>query len=297
MKTFEFTPVLGWSASRYDLFNTCKRQYYYNYYGKYDKEFGQSKIQFLKSLTSVPLETGSIFHDIMETLLKRLIKSEKKINLKKFHDYLYQKTLDIVSTKIFSEIYYKETEKIDVQNLFFKVKSCFDQFLNHERFQWLLEEALLNKHSWIIEPPGYGETRIGGLKAYCKVDFLFPVKDKVVIVDWKTGKKYEEKHKKQLLGYAAWAAYHFDKKGNDIETIAVYLFPEYQEMKIVFSDEEIYEFAAVIEKETKQMYQYCLNVEENIPLDKENFPLTEKSFFCGYCNYREFCFNGKGVNR
>ena len=40
MKTekFDYTPILGWSVTRYDKFLTCKRQYYYEYYGKYDPD-------------------------------------------------------------------------------------------------------------------------------------------------------------------------------------------------------------------------------------------------------------------
>ena len=51
IKKFPFTSILGWSVSRYDIFNNCKRQYYYFYYGKFDKEFPVSKINELKTLT------------------------------------------------------------------------------------------------------------------------------------------------------------------------------------------------------------------------------------------------------
>ena len=48
MKKFVFSPKLGWSVSRYNLFETCKRQYYYNYYAKYDTEYPTQKILALK---------------------------------------------------------------------------------------------------------------------------------------------------------------------------------------------------------------------------------------------------------
>ena len=38
LKQFEFTPILGWSASRYDTFKSCQRRYYYTYYAKYDSQ-------------------------------------------------------------------------------------------------------------------------------------------------------------------------------------------------------------------------------------------------------------------
>jgi hypothetical protein len=67
MKKFVFSQKLGWSVSRYSLFETCKRQYYYNYYAKYDPEYPLKKILALKKMTSIPLEVGNIVHDINKT--------------------------------------------------------------------------------------------------------------------------------------------------------------------------------------------------------------------------------------
>ena len=59
-KTFEFTKILGWSSSRYELFTKCKRQYFYNYYPRFVKSVPYYKVAELKSLTSIPLEIGNI---------------------------------------------------------------------------------------------------------------------------------------------------------------------------------------------------------------------------------------------
>ena len=34
IKQFPFTPILGWSSTRYDMFSLCRRRYFYHYYGK-----------------------------------------------------------------------------------------------------------------------------------------------------------------------------------------------------------------------------------------------------------------------
>ena len=80
MKKFPFTSILGWSSSRYDVFSTCKRKYYYRYYAKHDTDFALDQISRLKQLTTVPLTVGSIAHDVIETLLKRLQKSDADID-------------------------------------------------------------------------------------------------------------------------------------------------------------------------------------------------------------------------
>jgi ATP-dependent helicase/DNAse subunit B len=87
MKKFVFSQKLGWSVSRYSLFETCKRQYYYNYYAKYDPEYPVKKILALKKMTSIPLEVGNIVHDVNKTLLERLRITAKAIDRERFYDY------------------------------------------------------------------------------------------------------------------------------------------------------------------------------------------------------------------
>ena len=52
LKKFDFTPILGWSVSRYDTFKTCRRRYYYTYYAKFDPEFSADRINRLKQMTN-----------------------------------------------------------------------------------------------------------------------------------------------------------------------------------------------------------------------------------------------------
>ena len=63
-----------------------------------------------------------------------------------------------------------------------------------KRFKWIKDTAISAKDNWIIEPSGYGESRLDGMKLYCKVDFLIPFDGRIVILEWKTGKKNEENH-------------------------------------------------------------------------------------------------------
>lgn len=289
IKTFEYTDILGWSVSRYDKYQLCKRQYYYDYYAKYDREFPRAKITALKQMTSFALETGNIVHDIIKVLLERLLKSEQPVNEVRFLDYAARKTEEYVTAKKFAEVYYGEIEKVRHEDVFENVKISLNNFLQSTRFLWITQKAVDNKTSWVIEPPGFGETRINGMKAYCKVDFLFPVENNIFILDWKTGKQDEKKHKKQLIGYSTWASYHFDSRPENIFPLIAYLQPQYSEMKIVLNEYDIQEFIGCVESETKEMYSYCASVEKNIPKDKQEFVKTQKSFACKFCNYRELC--------
>lgn len=289
IKRFPFSSILGWSVSRYDIFNNCKRQYYYSYYGKFDKEFPVSKINELKALTSVALETGNIVHDIICMLLKRLQKTAKPIDKKKFLAYTQQLTKDYCSKKQFTEVYYKQKDSVNVNEIYNSVEKILNNFLNSQRLKWIFEEGIKTCKSWVIEPDGFGETRIGNNKAYCKVDCLIPTEDKVYIFDWKTGKQDISKHSKQLTGYSLWARYHFELTSKDIIPTVVYLTPEYSEKSISLSDEDLDKFKDEVETETKQMYDYLTDIENNYPIDKAEFTKTDNEFFCRYCNFRELC--------
>ena len=289
LKRFEFTPILGWSASRYDIFSGCKREYFYEYYGKYDPVHSRQKIDRLKYLTSVPLETGNIVHDVIKAVLQRLRKSEADFDAERFRQFVRSMTEEQCRAKTFLEVYYKEVERIGSEDLLPKIERCVDSFLNSPRYDWIKKAAISTRDQWVIEPPGYGEARIDGLKVYCKVDFLFPAEDRIVIVDWKTGKEDEDKHLKQLTGYAAWAAYHLDRGAADVTPIVAYLQPEYREVEIAPTDADLFAFRERIERETKEMYAFCRDIEENLPLGKSSFPTTMNLGTCRFCNFQELC--------
>ncbi|MDR0978158.1 MAG: PD-(D/E)XK nuclease family protein [Endomicrobium sp.] len=288
IKKFLYTDILGWSVSRYDRFSNCKRQYFYDYYAKYDKENPVEKIIFLKRLTSKALEVGNIVHDIIRDMLLRFQKSSKPINKEKFFKYTSNLTDNYCSNKIFFEHYYNG-DLISVPEIYLKVKNILEKFLNSRRFLWIEKNAAAESSKWIIEPPGFGETRINNYKAFCKVDFLFPTGGKIYIMDWKTGKADDIKHSKQLTGYSLWASYHFKKKASDIIPAVAYLCPDYRERNIKIDDASIIKFANTVESETKDMYEYLIDIEKNIPKNKEEFFVTPNRFFCKYCNYKEIC--------
>jgi len=289
IEKFEYTTILGWSLSRYDKFKLCQRQYFYSYYPKYDTDYSEYKIKELKSLTSIPLAIGIVTHDVIAKLLERLIQSEKPINRKLFLDYTESKIQKFCKQNKFSEIYYEQVEKINERELFASIKTNLENLLNSERFEWIKEKATKNKNNWIIEPPGYGEFRLEGMKTYCKVDFLFPFDKKSYIIDWKTGKEDRKKHDKQLMGYVCWASYNFKNKSEDYIAISAYLSPTYREKEIQFEKYQIENFIHTVQKETEEMHSFCEDISENIPVPKENFKKTTNEKICNYCNFREIC--------
>ncbi len=288
IKQFEFTPILGWSASRYDTIKTCQRRYYYTYYAKFDPVLSIDKINRLKKMTSIPLEIGNIVHDIIKVLLERFQKTDKQIDSRRFYDYARNIT-EQYCKKPFAEIYYKEINQVNIDDIYENVRLCLSNLLNSQRFLWMIQNAIKKKDQWVIEPPGFGQTLINGLKAYCKVDFLFPVDDNFYIMDWKTGKAASLKHRKQMLGYTAWASFHFEHAPEKIHPVIAYLKPDYSEDTMNISQTDTEDFADTVKNETLEMYNFCTNIEKNIPKEKDLFEKTTNTIFCNYCNFRELC--------
>lgn len=287
IKKYKFTSILGWSVSRYDTFRKCKRLYYYQYYGKFDKNAKQ--ISFLKRLTSIPLEIGNITHDVIAELLKMVRKDVLKVKYKSLIDFSERECKRQLKEKCFFEKYYKQKEEVHLDDLFPKVKSCLDSFRQSKWKNWLFDEGIKESEKWIIEPAGYGETRVGGLKAYLKVDFIFPKDERVVVLDWKTGKKDSAKHENQLVGYVYYASKQFEVGVDSIDAHIIYLGYEYDESKADVNEFDISRFEDKVKKETKDMYEYCRDIEENNPLPKEEFQMVENLNICKFCNYKELC--------
>ena len=292
LKRYPYTDILGWSYSRYDTFKQCKRKYYYTYYGKYDLD-NFYKINKLKGLTTVPLEIGNVTHKLIQTILRRIRQSFEPIDHDKLYDYAKRQTFIICETKTFEDIYYQKRSQIDVENeIFGPVADALMNLVTSPRMDWMFEEALLSKDDWIIELSDehkYGECRIDDLKAYCKVDFMFPIDDELHIIDWKTGKPSYAKHATQLRGYAGWAICQFDVPLEQVKTTVAHLLPEYTENELTFNEYDLEQFVSDVRSQTDEMYSYCEVFETNKPKRKDEFPMTQHVNFCKTCQFRELC--------
>jgi hypothetical protein len=288
LKKFPVTSILGWSVSRYDVFTTCKRKYYYSYYAKHDQEIEPAKIQRLKNLTTTALEIGNIAHDVIRDLLKRLQVSSAPIDQARLKDYTLKMADDYCSSKEFMEKYYSQTDSISSEEIGLIAYQSVVNLLNSERYEWLNSIPLEKRTGWIIEPYGFGETRINELKAYCKVDFLLPLGDKAYILDWKTGKKDEQKHKKQLIGYSMFAHHNLGFSPENISSYIAYIKDQYEELTPSISSNEITTFIDTVKQESEEMYKFNADIQKNIPLTKEYFEKVDNGL-CRYCEYRELC--------
>jgi hypothetical protein len=117
---------------------------------------------------------------------------------------------------------------------------------------------------------------------------MLPVGKDVFILDWKTGKEEVVKHRKQLIGYALFAQYHFQNQFENVIPILSYLKEEYAETIPEITNQDISEFENTVQLESDEMKQLCSNVDQNIPRGIDHFPMID-SKLCGYCEFRKLC--------
>lgn len=295
--TYEFTRILGWSISRYEMFDQCKRRYFYHYYGRFVDDVPRYKIRMLKDLTSVPLEVGNVVHDVLEAFLRRLQKSPSNIDEERFLAYASRKAEEYFSTKTFIETTYRGWKTVEMDMVNSRIRQCLENFIASPVYNWIFMKAITNSENWMIEPEGYGETRLNDLKAYSKMDFLFPVDNEVVILDWKTGRRDTAKHSKQIIGYAAAAHNNFGIPSEVIYPKVVYLYPQFDELELRPTESDFAAFFQQVADQTGEMHSYCRDVEQNVPKSMENFPKSPSEGICASCNFQELCFPERAKKR
>jgi predicted RecB family nuclease len=233
---------------------------------------------------------GTITHDVLHILLVRLSRTTAPIDRARFDDYVQRTVSRLLSSTRLDELAYGTLTTDPSSEVLAATSGCLHTFLDSRRYQWFIETAAHNPAVWIIEPPGFGETRLDGLKLYCKVDALVAAADQYYLFDWKTGRRDQEKHRKQLVGYASWATYHLATEPESIHPTVVYLKPGYDEYSETFNSFDLDAFRVQVKAETDDMLAYCRDIDQNIPLDKSAFPMIDNPRVCERCSFRGLCY-------
>ena len=61
------------------------------------------------------------------------------------------------------------------------------------------------------------------------------------------------------------------------------------ELHTMLLKKQLDNFKNTVLEQSEEMYSFCSNYEENLPLAKEAFTMTEDTKFCSYCNFKELC--------
>lgn len=288
LRSYDYAPQLGWSSTRWETFRTCRRRYFYQHYARYDREFEQGRIQRLRQLSSIPMTVGTAVHEVLAALLRRLLRTGAEIDTQRFWPFVERTiTRELAKTSLM-EVHYGQRLAPEPLELMGPARACLETFLASDRYGWVRDQ-LGSDPRYLIEPPGYGEARLQGMKIYAKVDVLLESGGHTVILDWKSGRRDIEKHTRQLLGYAAWAQDNMQVPAEQIRCVVAYLQPEYEEIEKQPTKAELEGLALEVAAEIAQMQSLCQDPQRNIPLAKDAFPLTDNLGYCRHCAFRELC--------
>jgi hypothetical protein len=303
---FRQYPEFSWSQSRDALLQECPLKYYFNYYASHngwldDATPEQRKTYLLKQLANLHLVLGSAIHDVAEKLVPAAQQSgtlpsvdEVKAKVKnalngacKSSQDLHAWTQAPKKSVMLHEMYYdKEIPPHLIASIGSKITPCSDHLLSSHTIQELLREGA---HIQILEAESMKTTPFEGEALYVIPDLVYHRQrdDRYVIVDWKTGKEYEQNEQQTLL-YAMYAGVQYGVPVEKIEIRLEYLLAGTH--KTIFpSLEQMEQVKQWIRLSIEQMKRRLENVALNKPLDQSFFDASPDHFKCKGCNFREIC--------
>jgi hypothetical protein len=285
----------SWSASRHDTFASCRRRYYYSYYAAVEDE----EIKRLKRLSALPLWAGSVVHDTIEWFLKkhdalpppeeqdafirRVVHTgmvsdwrESEMGSRRFR--LFEHEYDVPVEQ--------EDKRIAVNTVMRSLRGFFRSDTLREalaagRDRWLALEDLVSFH-------------VGDVEVFLRMDLAFRDADgRVVIVDWKTGRREGRFNEIQVAGYALYATEQgWAASPEEIATELNYLaIPRAVRRGVTLRKVE--HARNFIRKSAGNMKALLVDPAENVAR-LEDFPMVDRPRVCRRCNFRKLCFPRAG---
>jgi PD-(D/E)XK nuclease superfamily len=285
----------SWSASRHDTFASCRRRYYYAYYAALEDE----EIRRLKKLSALPLWAGSVVHDTIEWFLKNhdaLPPPEEQDALVRrvVHTGMAsdwrESELGSLRFRLFEHEYDvavdKEDKRIAVNTVMRSLRNFFRsetlrQALDVGRERWLALEDLVSFH-------------VGDVEVFLRMDLAFRDREgRVVIVDWKTGRREGRFNEVQIAGYALYATERgWVSSAEEILTELNYLVIP-KATRRAATARKVEQARSFIAKSAGHMKALLVDPEGNVAR-LEDFPMVDRPSLCRRCNFRKLCFPRPG---
>ena len=301
----EFKNEFSWSFSRHSAFNTCKRKYYYSYYGSWggwekDADELSKKLYMLNKMTSLPMLAGSIVHDEVERTLKALRygkiadqKRSKENVIKNFKtSWAQSKNKDWEEspkwkTNLFEHYYDKKPTDEELLGFRDLMLNSIDGFFASDSYRFI--QTMADTQWLAIEDLDSFE--VHGAKLWVKLDFAIRHGDRVYIYDWKTGKVVKENEVQRAI-YAIYAQEKWDVALKLIRLFDVFL---NQQIPVkVKPTEKLLSSASEFIKESIDGMRGLLTNKENNATDIDLFPVViedRESYPCSYCSFQTICYD------
>lgn len=296
----DFKNEFSWSKSRDEVFNECRRQYYFQYYGFWGgwEENGPERIRqiyVLKQLVSRHMWIGDLVHRAIERSLnniqsrveplscdriieitKNLMRNEWK-NSKDKNYWTRPK-----STALFEHEYEISVSDEEWKSLADKLDTCLQNFYSSELFRKIQKLSL---DSW-LEVENLSSFDFESTKIWVKTDFSYRSGKRITIVDWKTGHSGGD-NTLQLACYALYGTYVWQMAPGQIDTVIFNVSDNIIE-ECAISKANVERTKDYIRGSIRDMRALLRNPDNN-EVDENDFPKADDKRTCERCNFRKIC--------
>lgn len=297
-------PQWSWSFSRNQMFKSCARRYYYNYYGSHNGwEFSappSAALAYrLKKLTSLYLVLGDALHKSAEHIVERVIAGHDVPSADFVEEEVRRQLRRVwTSSQKAQELFMQRPNRVDMLHEFYYGMEISKQTIEKINLRATkVAKALVKSEIWeelrkpdteLVSCEQFDTFPLNGTPIYAVPDVLYKTSaGQWVIVDWKTGEEVEENRDQVAL----YALYVVKKHGVEVEAITARL--EYlnldtvESLNFTMNELEAVEHSAI--QSMEEMQNLLLDPEVNKPMPKEKFALTDARGLCPWCNYYELC--------
>jgi hypothetical protein len=306
--------TISFSFSRKGTFDSCKKQYYLNYYGSKNGWFKSApketqETYYLKKLGNIYTWAGNVVHDTLQWLLLEIKNNNNFVteqDAKAYAKRILVKQFDESQTRVkmwnaqewgWKDIYGLKEHAYNLgvdasqrQMVFNRVNDSLSHFFSSEIFKKILNS---DPRQWkSIDDFSTYDVQITDdfkIPVFSVPDFAMKHDGKLYIYDWKTGKR-NPKYKEQLALYAVYADRFWGVTPENIVCEIFYLLPNETEI-VDISQSTINKMLSKIKVDALAMLETLENKDGrmNKPLPAETFPITDNRSSCFFCNFSRIC--------
>ncbi len=298
----EIRNEFSWSKSRDEVFQTCPRQYYFNYYGYWGGwEKGAPErtrqIYVLKNLKNRHMWAGEKIHKSIKHSLRNLRRGISILDV----DQIVSITLNQMRDEFRSSrekryLIYPKTgglfeHEYDVPLLDTEwkktaddVEQCLRNFYNSEIFAML--KGLPPQD--VLEIEDFSSFYFDGTKIWAVIDCSFRTAEGITIIDWKTGRGSNSEISLQLACYAMYAVKKWGVKPENVKLMEYNLLAD-EGAEFFVTPGRIENVKAYIRGSIIDMQSLLTDVERNMPKAERFFKKVEDTRIRDRCNFRKVC--------
>jgi len=277
--------------------------YYFQYYGfwggwKGDAARRTRELYVLKNLDTFATWTGRKVHECLDHTIQNLRWGQASLPVERVVDLTLQRMRQeyvsswegryrrkLKTCALFEHEYGTGRGEDDWRDAVAQVEKCLQTFYAsaaYARLQALPREAWLEAEEW-------AHFFLDGVKVWAKLDCAYRDADgRVVIYDWKTGKRLAEDTSLQLSCYALYASHKWKAPPEEVATREYNLFHD-DEREFAVTPEDLAATVAYMRGSFDDMRLLLADVELNEPRPEEEFARTESRRTCERCFFLREC--------